>query len=118
MVRTTVSISSARIAKQMGRGTGGLTTLWRGRLLHASSPRFRVGFIGPRAWILALILVITLLVRSDLVRGTSSAMLPEQRMQPATAAPQARILHLHGNADTNLATYFALVHLPCDHCLT
>ncbi|CAN6339484.1 unnamed protein product [Urochloa humidicola] len=88
----------------MVRTTGGLATLRRGCLLHASSPRLR-GFIGPRAWILALILVITL-VRPDLVRGvnySSSAMLPEQRTQPATAevplpaaaAPQARILHLH-----------------------
>ena len=62
-----------------------------------------MGFIGLRTCILALILVITL-VRPALVHAgvnASSAMLPEQRTQPAKlelevplpAAPQARIFH-------------------------
>ncbi|CAL4995764.1 unnamed protein product [Urochloa decumbens] len=113
MVRTTVSFSSDTdsIAKKMARGTGGLTTLRRGRFLHASAPRPRVGFIGPRIWLFALILVITLML-PDLVLGvnSSSAVLPEQRLQPAMAevplpaAPQAQIFHLHPKNAASLVT--------------
>jgi len=95
----------------MSRGTGSLTILqlWlrhrRVLQLQASSPRLRVRFIGLRTCTLELTLIITLVLPDLILAGVnaSSAVLPEQRTQPATlelevevplpAAPQARIFH-------------------------
>ncbi|CAM0151312.1 unnamed protein product [Urochloa decumbens] len=118
MVRTTVSFSSDCVAAPTASPSrwqgapAAMTTLRRGRFLHASAPRLRVGFIGPRIWIFALILVITLML-PDLVLGVNSSsavLLPDQRLQPATAevplpaAPQAQIFHLHPRNAASMVT--------------